>query len=619
MRIILAHTSIPSKALLRRLPSEGCGGWVYVGRNFRRLREFELWMPVSIQRVQLGAAIQKQAMDLRRPFLQFMSEQMLANDPAVAWSSCMFENNTVQSPLFLHLCSLAAIESYLRESSLDFLLIVVEQAEMLAFLSRNLPAGSGNVQIEITWRETAHRAGSWLRAIAVILARPISFVRAVLRERRLTRQSRQGVQGGSFEGRSNGAVLLRTWVEEASFDKDGLFQDRYLPSLAEWLTGNGFPIVRLPVLSVGCLGSPDVMKHLRNPKNAFVVPWDYLRPRDLVETLWVGFRQCGIVWNKDTFEGWDLGPLLKAERRRYALARRGLFGYLNGLLIRRLKASAVRVTRCIYTFENMLPEKLFVRAFKLHFPDIPLIGFQHSALYPLKLDLYVDGRHLSRLPLPDRVVCSGPLFREILFREYAPFRQFEDGPALRFAHLFKTSSEMNRHDRSTVLVVLPGYLNEATELMGKVIDALRADPLPYPVVIKPHPTMSEASLRALIEELGGSSLPLEIVTEPLSRLFQSSGAVITIASSVLLDALAAGIPVVRVRRESDLDMDPLDWMDFPKAFSFQATSATELGGEIRRAMSLTDHQQAELRTYATSFVESGMGSLSDERFAVFVH
>lgn len=589
---------------------------MYVGRDFRRLRELERQMPASVPRVQLGAAIQQQGTALRRPFLQFMADQMVGNDTAVIWSSGVFENNTVDSPLFLNLCSLGAIESYLCGASPDFLLIVAERAEMVVALQRNLPKRIAGVHIEVTWRESVSRVGSWLHDMALILCRPIVFLLSVLWERLLTRLTGQEARSLP-EG--EGWVILRTWVQGSWFDKKGGFEDRYLPNLAEWLTSNGFRVLRLPVSTSSFFKSAKIVRHLRNPRNTFLLPWDYLKVRDLVESLKVGIGQCRIAWKTSLFDGWDLDPLLTAQRRRYALTRRGLFAHLNGLLVRRLKERGIHVVRFIYTFENMLPEKPFILAVRQHFPAVPLIGFQHSALYPLKLDLYVDGRYINNLPLPDKVVCSGPLFRDILLREYAPFCRFADGPALRFAHLFDISSALGRRDRSDVLVVLPGYVNEATELMGKVIDCLMESQLPYPVAIKPHPLMSKEALHALIEELGGSALHLEIVTDPLPRLFQTSGAVITIASSVLLDALAAGIPVIRVRRESDLDMDPLDWMDIPKAFSFQATSPTELTHEIHRAMSLSVRQQTDLNAYAAAFVENGMGSLSNERFGAFVH
>jgi len=591
---------------------------VYIGRDSKQLRALERQIPTSLPRVCLRGAIRQQAMALRRPFLQFMTEQMLVNDPDVAWSSCFFENNTIHSALFLNLCSLRAIESYLQGASLDFLLIVVEQEEVLSAISLNFPSRISGLCIDMTWRETWHRLRGWLLSIAVILARPVVFVGNVLWEWYLTQRSRKKAQPLHIDDKTGEVVLLRTWVENSSFDNKGLFQDRYLPNLAEWLVKNGFRVIRLPVPITGCLHSLKIMAGLRNPKNTFLVPWDFLRFKDLAETLWVGLRQCWITWKPDSIEGWNLAPLFRAERRRYALARRGLFAYLDSLLVRRLGGEVGSIARCIYTFENMLPEKIFVRAFKRHFPSIPLIGFQHSALYPLKLDLYIDGRHLDRLPLPDKVVCSGPLFRKILEQEYAPFQLFDDGPALRFAHLFNMERPRSRQDCSTVLVVLPGYLKEATELLGKVIECVKDRQFRYCFHIKPHPLMSKKSLSVLIDELGGGVLGLEIVTGSLSQLFATSGAVITIASSVVLEAVAAGIPVIQVWRESDLDMDPLDWMDLPKSLIFQAASAMELKREVHRAMTLTDREREELLRYAGALLDQELGVLSDDRFQAFI-
>ena len=97
-------------------------------------------------------------------------------------------------------------------------------------------------------------------------------------------------------------------------------------------------------------------------------------------------------------------------------------------------------------------------------PSTFVAGFQHGAMYPMLLCNFVPPRELAIAPLPDRVVCNGPAFREIVVREGLPRQRVVAGPALRYRHLREVATAHG--DR--ILVPLPMML------MGVLVSFIQA-------------------------------------------------------------------------------------------------------------------------------------------------
>lgn len=132
----------------------------------------------------------------------------------------------------------------------------------------------------------------------------------------------------------------------------------------------------------------------------------------------------------------DVSRLFEAERRRTAFDGGSLGAILSYRLPRRLAESGLEPDLVIGPFENMIPEKPLILGVRRFLPGAKLVGFQHGALYPLLLCNYVTAGESKFAPLPDRVVCNGEFFRDVLVREGLPAECAVVGPALRYEHLW---------------------------------------------------------------------------------------------------------------------------------------------------------------------------------------
>src|SRR5262249_38207607 len=150
------------------------------------------------------------------------------------------------------------------------------------------------------------------------------------------------------------------------------------------------------------------------------------------------------------------------------------------------------------------------------------------------------------------VVCNGPAFRDILVREGLPGDRVVAGPALRYRHLREAPAAHG--DR--ILVPLPLMDDVACDLLGKIVAGLAG----LPVALQPHPMARHAAQRSAC---GVTGLPegFEIATGSMGALLAQAKVVVSTASSTLLEAVAAGVPVVVVGRDAALDLNPLEWYE----------------------------------------------------------
>ena len=83
--------------------------------------------------------------------------------------------------------------------------------------------------------------------------------------------------------------------------------------------------------------------------------------------------------------------------------------------------------------ENNPPEKPFILAVREHYPHARLIGFQHTAWLKEQMGIVLLPEELPYHPLPEKIVCSGRRYLDILKSAGFPPDLLVPGPNLRYA------------------------------------------------------------------------------------------------------------------------------------------------------------------------------------------
>jgi hypothetical protein len=603
--LLLCHSSTKTKRLVNRLRVEGKPvKWLFLCQDYLRLLECQKAVGALADHIEIGAILDQIAGELRKPFLDLITKLGRRYDSIAWWASRLSERNTMVSPLFLYCCYLKVAQDAL-ENNRGRLCVIAESWEVLEALAEI----ARERRLRVVWVKRpvlGSRESVFLMRTGVRLSR---FVAGSMKQRR--HDSSPALVNGDRP-----AILLRTWVDEGCFGAGGVFNDRYLPGLCEWLEGRGFAVTTIPVLFNLDRSYRSAWEWLRNSRQKFLNPFRYYHLADYLFAFKQAWRQLGLRSSRVDLKGLNVSRLFDAERKRAFGDDCSIESILSYRLPERLASSGHHVDVLIDGFENMVPEKPFILGFRRYLPTAKLVGFQHGALYPLLLCNFVTPGEAEFAPIPDRVVCNGDFFREILINEGLPADRAVVGPALRYAHLREPMSDEAApiDDQSRILVPLPLVLDSAVELLTKVVSALK--PLRnVQTMVKPHPMSSR---EALLTAANLQQLPskVDFVTGGMGELLRQSKLVIALSSSTVHEALAAGVPVIVVGREAGLDLNPLGWYDdLNRVFR----SPEELREEVLRLLALSPGDLEKYRQRAREVLERCFGPVTEPAMHAFIN
>ena len=573
MERLLAHASSDPRTVAESLP-DGTR-WAFLCGDYVRYRAWQDALGPGERVSDLMAAAQR---ELRRPFLDAITELGRRNASLGWWTSRLSERNPQVSPLFERCCHLKVATELERRVD-GPLLIVSDSVAVLAM--------SGEYWVGHPPRgRRAERSGraAW---------RALRFA--------LEGLGRKPGLGRPAPGR---CVAIRTWLDDSCFGDDGSFRDRYFPGLAEWFEQRGHRVVTLPVFVN--VTRRDAWHWLRDHPREFVAPGDFIGLRDRMLALRAHARQARRRLGHVAVAGLDVTALFEEERLRVRFDRGSLEAAAWSRVPGHLARAGLDIEVLVHEYENMIDEKALILGARAGSPGTKLVGFQHSALAPALLCIYVTPGEAEFAPLADRVVCNGPLFRDILVREGMPADRAVVGRALRYPHLLHASPTAARG--RDVLLLLPLTVDAAAELLNKCFTAFEG--LDARVLVKRHPMSNRA---ALLAAAGADALPAgwEWVDGGMAAVLARAGVAVSLASASLQEALAAGVPVVPVGRDAALTINPLAWYDDLGRPVYEPDALRERVDEL---MALDGDEYAAYRRRADEVLEESFADGPMEAF-----
>lgn len=608
--LVLAHAS----GRPERLAGLNCGGnpirYIFLGRDFLAQEGWDEALGPAFQRVRIGQSLKLTASRLRRPFLDLMTDLSLRYSSLAWWTSRVSERNTTVSPLFLHCCYLhVGLDEIARTQ--QRLCIICESWAVL----HSLEEAAHGCNRPVRWATPSLPA--WrvsLTRCARLAQRAWAFLRTRTAILRIAKKlDTEPSKAGTPSGRPR--VLLQTWVDEACLQEDQAFQDRHLPGLCALFEQKGCDVWTLPVLQNMERSYAATWRHLRRCRESFLDPNEYYRFADVLYACCVGLRQALVPSGRIRLGNLNATRLFAEDRLRFAFDPGALDCILASRLPKRLKQCGFEIDLLLHTFENTILEKGTIWGFRREMPRTRIVGFQNSTLPPLILSLFPTSGEAAVAPLPDRIVCNGPFFRDLLIREGLDPDRVVEGAALRFAHLWTQASagDEEADARTCVLVALPLEASLAAEVLVKVHQAL-GEAAELPVKIKPHPMMQ---VEALAQRCGIAVWPghFEWVDGAIQDWLRRARVVVSSGSAVLDEAMIDGVPVVTVGRDCGLDLNSWDGLgDTPPI----CHTAQEIRAETLRLWRLTPTAREELRRRGRALLRRCFNPVTEDRMQAFV-
>lgn len=599
--LYLIHSASAPKRLAQALePGTTPAPWMFLCQDYARLLHWERSLATGFSRLHLREQLVAAATELRRPFLDLLTELGRKHDSLAWWASRVSERNTAVCPLFLYCCYLKLGQAQLARAD-GPLVIVGESWALLA----SLDACAGAEGYAVQWLSRPGMIQRCFKHPAIGFLRVAKFLaRALL-------QAVVGFSPARLPSDRPG-VLLHTFLDEPSLGKDGEFHDRYFPGLCAWLEARGLAVTHQPVLFNIRRGYAATWRWLSASRQRFVNAYRCYRFSDYLAALVQARRSRNLTLGPVALADLDVSALFGEAEGNYAYDTGTLEALLSYYLPLRLRERGIRIDLLIAEYENMILEKPLIAGFRKHLPETRLVGFQHGALYPMLLCNFVTREEAKFAPLPDRIVCNGPLFRDILIQEGLPAERVVAGPALRYRHLWSEAPQSEVPAREGIFVPLPLMQSDAMELLTKLVQAFSAEQQ-LTLSLKAHPMSSPRTLNAS----GISNLPpnFHIVSGDISLWLARSQVVIALSSSALYEALAAGVPVVPVAREAALDLNPLAWH---ARFERQYCSAGEIRDETLRLMRLSADELQAYRIETQQILADSFGQVNDSTLGSFI-
>ncbi|MBF0594184.1 MAG: hypothetical protein HQL22_04385 [Candidatus Omnitrophica bacterium] len=510
----------------------------------------------------LGPLFDQELLSLRNNLIEALARLNRANNSFSWWGGQLASKSSSSLPLVrlavYYFCGLKLLEG-----SSGQVVFVVESPALAHMLGAAARRQGWQVKISFPPERVAELLTFMRGQFIRVRQTAVFFVKAFIR-RAQARAFRSS--GNPFEGKEN-RILLRSWVTEGNFDSQGNVNERIFGTLVEWLTKQGYAVYYCPMFFNIKRPLTQVYGSLFNSwQGCCLIPEHYLKWSDYVKVIADAWRWAASDDLTFRVLEEDLGPLLREVTAAFPVDSALCGLNLDGLMLKCLSARGIVFERIIYPFECNAPENQFILSLRQWCPGTRVIGYQHTTFFANQFAYHLARDEWQYHPLPDKIICSGRKYRKLLEAAGFPGGLLVDGPNLRFSSVYQGDVHETR-DRMAmppaVLVALTYSYSMAADVLAKVALALKGTGVK--VYIRSHPLLAKSALERLIVMSGLVDYQFADSGTLQVWLSKVKAMITTGASITTLEAVAAGVPVIRVVPDAVIHYDALHEPEYPLA------------------------------------------------------
>ncbi len=295
-----------------------------------------------------------------------------------------------------------------------------------------------------------------------------------------------------------------------------------------------------------------VYKKLNQSNINYLFKEEFINLFDIIDAFMFFRRKNRITLTENYICGYDISNIIKYELKdnmiSYAAAIESI---LNIKFIKNIKKLNYKVQLSIDWFENQINDRGWNYGFNKFYPNIETIGYRGLIPSDLLLsEMYpTEDENLNGI-LPKKICVIGPaLISEI--KKYIKNIKIDIAPAFRFQHLWKYDYCPN-NSSPIIFVALPINFDDSINILNIVIEFYKTIKIPnYKFIIKLHPTTSYTEIIKYLKY----SMPtkFEIIEGNTEKILFKTNIMISGMSSICLESLAIGIPLLVVENSNRLN------------------------------------------------------------------
>lgn len=517
--------------------------------------------------------------NFQEKFVDFVA-RLNKNNYSFLWWGLNFTNkNPITTQLCNKIFNFLKVVSLLEENNFQSLIVITTDKEIfyqLKIYTRDKPIKIINA---IRIKPSIKNIAKQFSPLAVFFA----FFRRFLF--RLYARSYYKIK---FE-KDKGYIVVLSLLNHQSFTKEGNYRDTYFGDFPSYLKEKGVGFINLLIVI-----TPNYKQIIRRAQlhslGMPIAPVEcFLKLSDLlvclVHSLIKYFLPHPVRGNTE-IEGVNVGYLVRKVIKNDVISS---YFYDNLRIYYAVKSliRMVKVDRFYYPFENRSFEKMIILALRKFSPQTKIIGYQHASISLRHTNFLLGKDEYKITPLPDVILTMGEITREIM-RDSGNFPEnlLRVGCALRQ----KPYQGQLKKKRiiSNILVALATNIEEYVKVLH-FLNAAFEENNSYHIWIRPHPVFS---LEKAIKITGQPRFRFHKADkETLEECYDWSDVVIYVHSTLSIEAIMRGIPVININIGEPLNPDPLFNFD---DFKWRTESPQELIPTIKK-INLIEESEFKLR------------------------
>lgn len=458
------------------------------------------------------------------------------------WISSPASRNTITSPLF-HYCSCLALLSELIRKKETFSEIVVDSKAFKKIIEDYLARQGVNTEVTLAELSVKNQFKKAVQPINVMVALPLKnllfFLGAIL-----TRFLSKRIPYRPL-------ILIDMFITPGYIEKN-----RYYPGLTDFLSKEEKKKVWFVPQLYGFRAWQfiKVIKQLRKTTNNYILKEDFLKFKDYwcLYQCWLQVRKLQI--NPSFFYGIDISQLVLEELQSFSSISSSYIALLNVRFAERLKDAGVKLKLLVDWFENQSVDKGWNIGFRRFYPELETIGYQGFIVSSHYLCKYPTKEEKLNGVIPHKIAVIGRGQVQSAQR-FCTDLDVCTAPAFRFQHVWRKRKYFPAADRCTVLVGLPMMLNEAIHILRILVSVASERAANTRFLIKTHPTVSQNRIKKAFSDLWPDSF--EFARGDFNDILERSNLLISSASSICMETLAKGMPLIIIANNHGLTHNPV--------------------------------------------------------------
>lgn len=345
--------------------------------------------------------------------------------------------------------------------------------------------------------------------------------------------------------RSKTEVVVHSFVDNESLSTL-IYRERYFPGLVEWYETQG---ISASLLISGAGSFPLKLYKSMLRKNLKVFnEYRFYGVRDFIFALRIFLKLRLIKFNDFFIDGEDFSNISDDIHNRYGTDLGVLEALLRYRLGFKLKLQENYPRLFVTEYEGMILEKMLNLGIHSSGAQIEVYGFQHGAMFEHLICNYPTNYELSIGIIPDKIICNGQKFSELIISRGVPSSMVFVGSALRYTYLHKGFGSSVHLKDNSIVVLLPMTYPDCKDLISIFEDFS----IGFNVEIhyKPHPFNDISLLLPLLKSSNNKFLYGSI-----SEIIFNYKIVVGMTTGALLEAGLLGLCVVKIKRLLSLDFD----------------------------------------------------------------